>query len=129
MEIKENLPTITGCFGKLELQENGIIYYYKTDGLVTNYDVAVEVLHGISQLDDSGTARVIVFQGVPTSYTFDAQQILAFATCMSKAAIVVQNSMQVHTGNVLKGIAKSHNAVFRLEVFESVVGAEAWMVT
>ena len=124
---KENLPTVTGNFGKLELGENGIIYYYKKDDLVTTYEVAVEVLDSICKLDNSGKARIILIQGVPTSYTFDAQQILAVATCMSKAAIVVQNAIQIQTGNVLKSIAKAHNAIFELEVFESIAEAEAWM--
>ncbi len=126
--MNEDPLTITGPFGRLVRRENGVIYYYKRDDLVTDYATAVLVLEAIAQLDDSGQACVIVIQGLPTSYTYDAQQILSKATCMRKAALVARNSTQFSTGTVLKSVAKAHKAVFEVEVFNSVAEAEAWIM-
>lgn len=125
--MNDDPQTIIGPFGRMVQKANGIIYYYKKDDLVTNLATAVLVLEAISQLDDSGQARVIAIQGLPTSYTFDAQQILSKATCISKAALVAQNSTQFSTGIVLKSVAKAHKAAFVIEVFNSVEEAEAWI--
>lgn len=126
--MNEDSLTITGPFGRLVRKENGVIYYYKQDDLVTDSATAVLILAAISQLDNSGQARIIVIQGLPTSYTYDAQEILSATTCLHKAALVAQNSTQFSTGSVLKSVAKAHRAAFEVEVFNSVAEAEAWIM-
>lgn len=119
--------SISASYGRLTRHENGIIYYYKIDDLITDETVAQAVLDGIEQLDDSGSARVIVIQGQPTSYTYEAQALLFAAKSFIKAALVCGNPIQLTVGQLLQSLAKAHKSAFEVGVFITVEEAEVWI--
>lgn len=73
--IGNALKTVTCSTGHLYRAENGLIYFEKLDNAIMDKKAILEVLEVIYELDDSGSARIVVLQGHPVSYTFEAQQL------------------------------------------------------
>ena len=125
--MKDEIQKITTAFGNFVLRANGIVYYEKADDLIMDEKIALQVLEIIQQLDGSGSARVIIIQGQPSSYTFQAQMTLFSAKGFEKVGLVVANSIQREVGELLIKVAGAYKAAFELEVFEFVEEAEAWL--
>lgn len=120
--------TITGPHGRFTRKANGLIYFYKTDGVTIDESAALEYLESIRALDDSGTARVLVIQGKKVEYTFDAQYTLLTTTLQSGLAFVTENHTQRLTTSLLGDLARAFKAKFPVGIFESVEEAEAWLL-
>ena len=51
--MSKNVRTITDTHGRFTRQENGLIYFYKADGVTTEKASALEYLESVRALDDS----------------------------------------------------------------------------
>lgn len=121
--------TITGSFGRFTLEENGIIYFYKEDDIAIDKSTAIEFLEIIRQLDDSGSARVLVVQGHRVEYTFDAQRLLLTSDLIAKLAYAIQTTTQQLTAELLQDMAKTLKSNYEVEIFQRVGEAEDWLLT
>ena len=117
---------ITCCAGDFVRRENGLIYYNKKDDLITDERTALEFIDAIQQLDNSGSARVIVIQGQLASYTFEAQKLYFATAGVKKAALVCKNKTQEEVALLLKGMTKAFKSPTEVGVFRLVEDAEAW---
>jgi hypothetical protein len=122
------LQTIEGPHGRFTRQENGLIYFYKSDNVTIDKAAALEYLTSIRALDDSGTARLIVVQGHQVEYTFDAQYTLLTNTLLSGLAFVTKTNPQFLTAELLKELARAFKARYPVSIFESIEEAEAWLL-
>ncbi|MAT99654.1 MAG: hypothetical protein CL608_21135 [Anaerolineaceae bacterium] len=120
--------TIIGPHGRFTRQENGLIHFYKTDGVTIDEATALQYLESVRALDDSGTARVLVIQGKKVEYTFEAQHTLLTNKLLSGLAFVTQDNMQRLTTGLLRDLARAFRAKFPVGIFESVEEAEAWLL-
>lgn len=120
--------TITGSFGRFTLKENGIVYFYKEDDIAIDKSTAVEFLEIIRQLDDSGSARVLVVQGHRVEYTFDAQRTLLTSDLIDKLVYVIQTTTQQLTAELLQDMAKTLRSNYKVGIFQHVGEAEDWLL-
>ncbi|MBK8903093.1 MAG: hypothetical protein IPM53_18025 [Anaerolineaceae bacterium] len=120
--------TITGPFGRLIRQENGLIYFYKADGITIDKPMAIKFIEIVSELDDSGSARVLVIQGDRVEYTFDAQQILLTNKVLGRIAYVATTTVQQLTTELLQDLAKTFKARFPVGIFGHIEEAEEWLL-
>ena len=127
--MDDKLQTIAGAHGRFTRQENGLIYFYKADGIVTEKASALEYLESVRALDDSGTARLIVVQGRQIEYTFEAQHILLTNTYLGGLAFVTETKSQILTAELLKELARTFKAKFPVGIFDRIEEAEKWLLT
>lgn len=120
--------TIAGSFGRFTLKENGIVYFYKEDDIAIDEATAIEFLEIIRQLDDSGSALILVVQGHRVEYTFDAQRTLLTSDLISKLAYVIQTTTQRLTAELLRDMAKTLRSHYKVGIFQHVEKAEAWLL-
>lgn len=120
--------TITGPFGRFTRQENGLIYFYKADGITIDKPTAIKFLEIVFELDDSGLARIIVIQGKHVEYTFDAQQTLLTNKVLGGLAYVAKTTAQHLTAELLQDLAKTLKANFPVAVFGHIEEAEEWFL-
>ncbi|MCC6607197.1 MAG: hypothetical protein IT327_28575 [Anaerolineae bacterium] len=125
--MNDEVQEIITAFGNFVHRTNRIVYYEKADDLIMDEKTALQVLETIHRLDSSGASRVLIVQGQPTSYTFEAQKTLFSVKGFEKVGLVIANSIQREVGQLLKRVAKAYKATFELEVFEFVEEAEAWL--
>ncbi|MAT96825.1 MAG: hypothetical protein CL608_06750 [Anaerolineaceae bacterium] len=120
--------TIAGSFGHFILKENGIVYFYKEDDIAIDEATAIEFLEIIRQLDDSGSALILVVQGHRVEYTFSAQRTLLTSDLIGKLAYVIQTTTQRLTAELLQDMAKTLRSHYKVGIFQRVEKAEAWLL-
>lgn len=121
--------TITGPFGRFTRQENGLIYFYKVDGISIDKPTAIRFLEIVRTLDDSGCAKIIVIQGNQVDYTFDAQQLLLTNHILGGIAYVTHTRAQLLSAEVLQNLSKTLRSSFQVSVFHQIEEAEDWLLT
>ena len=126
--MSDKSTTITGPFGRFTRKENGIVYFYKVDDIAIDQATAKEFLEIIRQLDDSGSAPILVVQGHRVEYTFDAQRTLLTSDLIGKLAYVIQTTTQQLTAELLQDMAKTLRSHYKVGVFQLVEKAEAWLL-
>ena len=126
--MNDSARTIQGPHGPFARQENGLIYFYKNDGVTIDKATALEYLKSVRALDDSGKARLIVIQGHHVEYTFDAQHVLLTNALISGLAFVIQTNTQLLTAGLLKDMAKTFQAKYPVAIFNHIEEAEEWLL-
>lgn len=123
-----NTPkAITCSTGHLYRAENGLIYYEKVDYAVTDREAILEVLKAIYELDDSGSARIVVIQGQPVSYSFDAKQLFFAAPGIAKVTSVCRTANQEKVFHLMQKIGRLFKSPIEIGVFRFVDEAERWI--
>lgn len=120
-------PAITCSTGHLHRAENGLIYYEKLDNAITDREAILEVLEAIYELDDSGSARIVVIQGHPVSYSFDAKQLFFAASGIEKVATVCKTKTQEEIFHLMQKIGRVFKSPIEIGVFNFVDEAERWI--
>ena len=126
--MDERPQTITGPFGRFTRQANGLIYFYKQNELAIDTSTAVKFLEIVRALDTSGAARIIVVQGHGVEYSFDAQRLLLKNDVIGRIAYVIETSAQYLTVELLQDVAKSFRSSIKVEIFQEIEKAEAWLL-
>lgn len=127
--MDDNKPTtIAGPFGRFTREKNDIIYFYKVDDIAIDQATAIEFLKIIRELDDSGSARLLVIQSHRVEYTFNAQRVLLTSDLIGKLAYVTQTTTQMLTAELLQDMAKTLRSKYQVRVFRHVQEAEAWLL-
>jgi hypothetical protein len=123
----DNKPQlVAGPFGRFIRKANGLIYYYKAEGLSIDKPTAIQFLEIIKRLDDSGCAKIIVIQGSNADYTFDGQQFLLTNNTLGGIAYVVETGPQLMAAEVMQNLARTLHSCYQVGAFHSVRDAEEW---
>ena len=126
--MANNAQTVISPYGTIVRQENGLIYYYKSDDISIDSSVANELLKLLYTLDNSYAAKVIVVQGHRIEYSFEAQRLLLTSELFAKIAYVIETSTQFMTAELLQDLAKTFQSQAEIKLFQQVEEAEAWLL-
>jgi hypothetical protein len=126
--MRDKSTTISGTFGRFTRKENGLIYFYKVDDIAIDKVTAMKFLEAVRELDDSGSAKILVIQGHRVEYTFDAQRVLLTTDLIGKLAYVIQSTTQQLTAELLQDMAKTLKSNYKIGIFRRVEEAEGWLL-
>lgn len=120
--------TIVKSFGRFVRRENGLIYFYKADGITLNGHTAIQLLKTVRELDNTGQARIIIIMGSCAGCSSEAQNLFLANRVLGGLAYVTQatdwSPLSEHS------LQLTHSLVFKhpMGAFNHVRDAEAWFL-
>ena len=118
--------TIAKPFGNLTRHKNGLIYFCKNENILIDGREIVQILKSVRELDNSGDARMIIFSGRDTEYTYDAQHLLLKNKILGALAFVVQAEYEPPNLERSEVLSRLYEPKYPIAIFDNIKAAERW---
>lgn len=118
--------TIAKPFGNLTRHKNGLIYFCKNENILIDGREIVQILKSVRELDNSGDARMIIFSGRDTEYTYDAQHLLLKNKILGGLAFVVHSDDEHPKSERSEVLSRLYEPKYPVAIFDDVKAAEKW---
>lgn len=127
MNEQTTAQAINAIYGRLSLQENGIIYWYLPDGVSVDISEAQQLVQDVRTLDNSGSARLLIVQGTNNDFSFSAQKYLGTVDGVSHLALVVNNRFQAKIAQLFMSMMRWLRSPYEMRFFYQLSNAETWL--